>query len=125
MNFGLNLRNNSPANVYNIKASMVMDADSDKFPFEINDANYDRMFEKIAVNETVVLDYSFAIREDAYSGYYPITMKIYYSDSSTGEELKTFETSFFVRIHNKERKMRWEISTSTTEKRHVWWLTAT
>lgn len=104
LNFGLNLRNNSPANVYNIKASMVMDADSDKFPFEINDANYDRMFEKIAVNETVVLDYSFAIREDAYSGYYPITMKIYYSDSSTGEELKTFETSFFVRIHNKEKE---------------------
>ena len=62
------------------------------------------MFEKIAVDETVPLNYSFAIREDAYSGYYPIAMKIYYSDSSTGEELKTFETSFFVRVHNKDKE---------------------
>ena len=87
--------------VYNVKASMVLDADSAKFPFEINDANYDRMFDKIAVDETVQLDYSFAIRKDSYTGYYPIAMKIYYSDSSTGEELKTFETSFFVHIVSK------------------------
>lgn len=104
MNFVINLRNNSPANVYNVKASITPDADTEKFPFEINDVNYDRMFEKIAVDETVPLDYSFAIREDAYSGYYPIAMKIYYSDSSTGEELKTFETSFFVRVHNKDKE---------------------
>lgn len=104
MNFAINLRNNSPATVYNVKASIVADADTDKFPFEINDVNYDRMFEKIAVDETVELGYSFAIREDAYSGYYPISMKIYYSNSSTGEELETFETSFFVRIHNKDKE---------------------
>ncbi len=104
MNFAINLRNNSPATVYNVKASIVADADTAKFPFEINDVNYDRMFEKIAVDETVELGYSFAIREDAYSGYYPISMKIYYSNSSTGEELQTFETSFFVRIHNKDKE---------------------
>ena len=104
MNFAINLRNNSPATVYNVKASIVADADTDKFPFEINDVNYDRMFEKIAVDETVELGYSIAIREDAYSGYYPISMKIYYSNSSTGEELQTFETSFFVRIHNKDKE---------------------
>ncbi len=104
LNFSLNLRNNSPAAVYNIKASMTMDADTDKFPFEINDANYDRMFEKIEVDETVQLVYSFAIRKDAYSGYYPIPMKIYYSKSSTGDELQTYETSFFVRVHNKEKE---------------------
>ena len=68
MNFSINLRNNSPATVYNVKASMILDPDSTKFPFEINDANYDRMFEKIAVDETVSLDYSFAIREDTYTG---------------------------------------------------------
>ena len=31
-------------------------------------------------------------------------MKIFYSDSSTGEELKTFETSFYVRVHNKDKE---------------------
>lgn len=108
MNFSIGLRNNSPANVYNVKASMVLDADSAKFPFEINDANYDRMFDKIAVDETVQLDYSFAIRKESYTGYYPITMKIYYSDSSTGEELKTYETSFFVHIVSKPTKDDYE-----------------
>ena len=77
MNFAINLRNNSPANVYNVKASITPDAATEKFPFEINDVNYDRMFEKIGVDETVELGYSFAIREDAYSGYYPIAMKIF------------------------------------------------
>lgn len=108
MNFSIGLRNNSPATVYNVKASMVLDAASAKFPFEINDANYDRMFDKIAVDETVQLDYSFAIRKESYTGYYPITMKIYYSDSSTGEELKTYETSFFVHIVSKPTKDDYE-----------------
>ena len=108
MNFSIGLRNNRPATVYNVKASMVLDADSAKFPFEINDANYDRMFDKIAVDETVQLDYSFAIRKESYTGYYPITMKIYYSDSSTGEELKTYETSFFVHIVSKPTKDDYE-----------------
>lgn len=35
-------------------------------------------------------------------------MKIYYSDSSTGEELKTFETSFFVHIVSKPTKDDYE-----------------
>lgn len=104
MNFAVNLRNNSPATVYNIKAAMVLDPDTTKFPFEINDANYDRMFEKIEKGETVPLDYSFAIRKDAYSGYYPISMKIYYSTSSTGDELETYETSFYVHVQNKEKE---------------------
>lgn len=108
MNFSINLRNNSPATVYNVKASMILDPDSTKFPFEINDANYDRMFEKIAVDETVSLDYSFAIREDTYTGYYPISMKIYYSDSSTGSELAAYETKFYVRVHNKEKEDEYE-----------------
>lgn len=108
LNFSLNLRNNSPATVYNVKVSMTMDADTEKFPFEINDANYDRMFEKIAEDETVELPYSFAIREDAYSGYYPIGMKVLYSKSSTGDELQTYETSFFVRVHNKEKEDDYE-----------------
>lgn len=108
MNFSINLRNNSPATVYNVKASMILDPDSTKFPFEINDANYDRMFDKITVDEAVPLTYSFAIRSDTYTGYYPISMKIYYSNSSTGEELKTFETSFYVHVTNKDKEDDYE-----------------
>ena len=103
-NFSINLRNNSAGNVYNVKASIVPDADTNKFPFEINDVNYDRMFEKIGIDESVSLDYSFAVREKAYSGYYLVPLNIYYSDSSTGEELVKFETSFYVHIFNKDRE---------------------
>lgn len=108
MNFAVNLRNNSPATVYNVKASMTLDPDSTKFPFEINDANYDRMFDKITVDEVVPLNYSFAIRSDTYTGYYPISMKVYYSSSSTGDELKTFETSFYVHVTNKDKEDDYE-----------------
>jgi len=104
LDFSMNLRNNSPATVYNVKVSMVMDPDSTKFPFDINEANYDRRFEQIGKDETVPLPYSFAIRSDVYSGYYPINMKISYSKSSTGEELETYETSFFVRVTNKDKE---------------------
>lgn len=104
MDFSINLRNNSPATVYNIKAAIVLDPDTTKFPFEINDANYDRMFEKIEKGETAALNYSFAIRKDAYSGYYPIAMKIFYSTSSTGDELETYEASFYVHVQNKEKE---------------------
>ena len=104
LDFTLNMRNNSPATVYNIKASLVLDADYNKFPFEINDANYDKYFDKMVVDETVGLNYSFAIRKNAYSGYYPVGIKISYSTSSTGEELKSYETTFYVRINNKEKE---------------------
>ena len=40
--------------------------------------------------------------------YYPISMKIYYSDSSTGSELANYETKFYVRIHNKEKEDEYE-----------------
>lgn len=104
MNFSVNLRNDSSATVYNVNASMQLDKESTKFPFEINEMSYDRRFDKIEAGEVVSLDYSFAIRKDTYSGYYPIDMKIYYSDSSTGDVLQTADASFYVRIHNKEKE---------------------
>lgn len=103
-NFSINLRNNSSATVYNIKASIVPDADTAKFPFDINEVSYDRMFEKIEADQSVSLDYSFAVRSDSYTGYYLVPMKIYYSKSSTGDELQTYETSFYVHIFNKDKE---------------------
>lgn len=103
-NFSINLRNNSPSTVYNVKASIIPDVDSAKFPFDINDVNYDKMYEKIEANQTVAMDYSFAVRSDVYTGYYLVPMKIYYSKSSTGEELQTYETSFYVHVFNKDKE---------------------
>ena len=103
MNFSLNLRNRGKITAQDVVVSMVMDKDPTVFPFDINEANYDRKFEKIATNETVSLDYSFAIRKEVYTGYYPIKLKISYKESSTGE-VKTAESEFYVDVTNKEKE---------------------
>ena len=105
MNFDVNMRNASTFTAYDVVVSLEMSEDDTKYPFEINDANYDRRFEKVDSGETVALNYSMAIREDTYSGYYPIKAIIKYRDNSThtGEYLQ-IERTFYVRIHNKEEE---------------------
>lgn len=105
MNFDVNMRNASTFTAYDVVASLEMSEDDTKYPFEINDVNYDRRFEKVEPGETVALNYSMAIREDTYSGYYPIKTIIKYRDNSThtGEYLQ-IERTFYVRIHNKEEE---------------------
>ena len=102
MNFSVNLRNQGKVTAQDVVVSMVMDKDPAVFPFDINETNYDRRFEKIAHEETVSLDYSFAIRKDTYTGYYPIKLKISYRESSDGA-VKTAEHEFYVNVKGKEK----------------------
>ena len=88
-----------------------MDKDSTVFPFEINDANYDRHFDKIESGGMANLDYSFAIQKNTYTGYYPIKLEITYRESTEGE-LKKAEEQFFVHIDNKDKD---ETTTSAKE----------
>ncbi|MCQ2400946.1 MAG: hypothetical protein MJ059_03360 [Lachnospiraceae bacterium] len=109
MDFAINLRNSGTIGAQDVKASMICEQSSTDFPFEINETNYDRHFDLIQSGETVQLPYSFAIRKDTYSGYYPIKVKITYRESSEGEIL-TSEQQFFVHIKGKEKE---EPSTSS------------
>ena len=68
MNFDVNMRNASNFTAYDAVVSLEMSEDDTKYPFEINDANYDRRFEKVDSGETVALSYSMAIRKDTSSG---------------------------------------------------------
>ena len=102
LNFSLNMANTGKLTAFDVTAHMVMDKDSTVFPFEINDANYDRHFDKIESGGAVSLDYSFAIQKNTYTGYYPIKLEINYRDSSEGE-LKKAEEQFFVHIDNKDK----------------------
>lgn len=102
LNFSLNLANKGKLTAFDVTAHMVMDKDNAVFPFEINDANYDRHFDKIESGGVVSLDYSFAIQKNTYTGYYPIKLEITYRDSTDGE-LKKAEEQFFVHIKNKEK----------------------
>ena len=102
LNFGLNLANTGKLTAFDVTAHMVMDKDNTVFPFEINDANYDRHFDKIESGGVTSLDYSFAIQKNTYTGYYPIKLEITYRDSTEGEIKKT-EEQFFVHIQNKDK----------------------
>lgn len=86
MNFGINLRNKSRLPAYDVTVSMVLSRSDDEFPFMINDGNYDRYFEVIESGQTVELPYSMAIREDSYTGFYPIKFKITYRESMDGDK---------------------------------------
>lgn len=103
MNFTINLKNIGKATALDVVANMVLDKDPNVFPFEINEINYDRNFDKIEKDETKALEYSFAIRKDVYTGYYPIKLKIRYKESSNSE-IKTDEMEFYVYIINKEKE---------------------
>ena len=102
LNYNINLRNSGLVGAKDVTVSMVLSKDSAEFPFDINDGNYDRNFEKIDAGETVSVPYSMAIREDTYSGYYPIKFNITYRNAADSE-LKTEEEIFYVRVRNKEK----------------------
>ena len=102
LNFSLNMANTGKLTAFDVTAHMVMDKDSTVFPFEINDANYDRHFDKIESGGMANLDYSFAIQKNTYTGYYPIKLEITYRESTEGE-LKKAEEQFFVHIDNKDK----------------------
>lgn len=103
MNFAVNMRNSSKFKAYDVTVSMVLDADSTKFPFNINDGNYDRHYDLIEEGQIVEVPYSMAIREDSYSGFYPIQFKISYRDSQEGD-LQTQEATMYVQIVSKSKE---------------------
>ena len=82
---------------------MGLNQDSTKFPFDINDGNYTRHYDRIGGGETVEVPYSMNIRKDVYSGYYPITFTIEYRDSTEGDVQKA-EESFYVKVQNKDKE---------------------
>ena len=103
LNFAINMRNSGLSEARDVTVEMVLDKDSEIFPFDINDGSYDRYHEVIAAGEAVQLPYSMAIREDTYSGFYELKFKIHYRESATGD-MQEQEESFWVRIKNKERE---------------------
>ena len=103
MNFTVNLRNASNITAFDVNVRMGLSADSTKFPFNINDGNYVRHFDRVGGGETQEVSYSMAIRKEAYTGYYPITFTIEYRDSTEGDIQKA-ESIFYVHVQNKDKE---------------------
>ena len=76
--------------------------DITKFPFEINDGNYDRQMGNMNPDQTVAVPFSMAVREKAKSGYYPIKFKIRYRENENGNFAAPVEDTFYVRVYGKD-----------------------
>ena len=103
MDYTVNFRNKRETTAQDVTISMQLSEDDTKFPFEINDGNYDRTYERVAYGETVSVPYSMAIRKDSYTGYYPIKYTITFRLSSEGD-LHTEEGTFYVHITSKDKE---------------------
>ena len=103
MNFTVNLRNASNITAFDVNVRMGLSEDSTKFPFNINDGNYVRHFDRVGGGETQEVSYSMAIRKEAYTGYYPITFTIEYRDSTEGDIQKA-KSIFYVHVQNKDKE---------------------
>lgn len=103
MNYNMNVRNSSDITAFDVNIRMTVDPDSTKFPFDINDGNYTKHYDRIGGGEMISVPYSMSIRKDVYSGYYPIAFTIEYRDSTEGDIQKA-QGTFFVKVQNKEKE---------------------
>ena len=102
MNFDVNVRNTGYKTAYDVRVDMELSEDIAKFPFEINDGNYDRQMGNMNPDQTVAVPFSMAVREKAKSGYYPIKFKIRYRENENGNFAAPVEDTFYVRVYGKE-----------------------
>ena len=102
MNFDVNVRNTGYKTAYDVRVDMELSEDITKFPFEINDGNYDRQMGNMNPDQTVAVPFSMAVREKAKSGYYPIKFKIRYRENENGNFVAPVEDTFYVRVYGKD-----------------------
>ena len=102
MNFDVNVRNTGYKTAYDVRVDMVLSEDITKFPFEINDGNYNRQMGNMNPDQTVAVPFSMAVREKAKSGYYPIKFKIRYRENENGNFAAPVEDTFYVRVYGKD-----------------------
>lgn len=102
MNFDVNVRNTGYKTAYDVRVDMDLSEDITKFPFEINDGNYDRQMGNMNPDQTVTVPFSMAVREKAKSGYYPIKFKIRYRENENGNFAAPVEDTFYVRVYGKD-----------------------
>ena len=102
MNFDVTVRNTGYKTAYDVRVDMELSEDITKFPFEINDGNYDRQMGNMNPDQTVAVPFSMAVREKAKSGYYPIKFKIRYRENENGNFAAPVEDTFYVRVYGKD-----------------------
>ena len=117
--FDLFLNNFGVSDAYSVTIAPVISAKTSEYPFEIEEASYERALpspllgtksqsDEVARNQ--VVHYSLNVRNDVTTGYYPVVFKIAAKDEN-GKEYKTEQTIFFNIKGNPEYE---ETTTETT-----------
>ncbi len=102
MDFGVNLTNTGLKKVYDVRVDMQLDADITKFPFDINDGNYNRKMGDMEPGQMVTVPYSMVVREDVKSGFFPIHYLITYREEADGEFSDPVDKIFYVHVKGKD-----------------------
>lgn len=102
MDFGVNLTNTGLKKVYDVRVDMQLDADITKFPFDINDGNYNRKMGDMEPGQMVTVPYSMVVREDVKSGFFPIHYMITYREEADGEFSDPVDKVFYVHVKGKD-----------------------
>lgn len=113
MNYSIRMRNQKKK-VYDLTVHMetslgdrkaivthpgISTANSSDFPFEINEANYDRSYETVDTGEVIEVPYSMAIKRVTTSAYYPLSYTLTFRTEPEGDLYK--ETySYYIKINN-------------------------
>lgn len=101
MDFGVNLTNTGLKKVYDVRVDMQLDADITKFPFDINEGNYNRKMGDMESGQMVTVPYSMMVREDVKSGFFPIHYLVTYREEEGGEFSEPVDKVFYVRVKGK------------------------
>lgn len=102
MDFGVNLTNTGLKKVYDVRVDMQLDADITKFPFDINEGNYNRKMGDMEPGQMVAVPYSMMVREDVKSGFFPIHYLVTYREEEGGEFSEPVDKVFYVRVKGKD-----------------------
>lgn len=81
---------------------MQLDADITKFPFDINEGNYNRKMGDMESGQMVTVPYSMMVREDVKSGFFPIHYLVTYREEEGGEFSEPVDKVFYVRVKGKD-----------------------
>ena len=98
---GVNLTNTGLKKVYDVRVDMQLDADITKFPFDINEGNYNRKMGDMESGQMVTVPYSMMVREDVKSGFFPIHYLVTYREEEGGEFSEPVDKVFYVRVKGK------------------------
>ena len=102
MDFGVNLTNTGLKKVYDVRVDMQLDADITKFPFDINEGNYNRKMGDMEPGQMVTVPYSMMVREDVKSGFFPIHYLVTYREEEGGEFSEPVDKVFYARVKGKD-----------------------